>query len=63
VQAHALAEADAHKRLNLKELREASGISRHLSVPLVEYFDQIGLTKRDAVGRHFRSDPRKLFDG
>jgi hypothetical protein len=32
-------------------------------VPLVEYFDQIGLTKRDAVGRHFRSDPRKLFDG
>ena len=63
VQAHALAEADAHKRLNLKELREATGISRHLSVPLVEYFDQIGLTKRDAVGRHFRSDPRKLFDG
>jgi len=63
VQAHALAEADANKRLNLKELREASGISRHLSVPLVEYFDQIGLTKRDAVGRHFRSDPRKLFDG
>jgi selenocysteine-specific elongation factor len=63
VQAHALAEADEHKRLNLKELREASGISRHLSVPLVEYFDQIGLTKRDAVGRHFRSDPRKLFEG
>jgi selenocysteine-specific elongation factor len=63
VRAHALAEADAHKRLNLKELRESSGISRHLSVPLVEYFDQIGLTKRDAVGRHFRSDPRKLFDG
>ena len=63
VQAHALAEADAHKRLNLKELREASGISRHLSVPLVEYFDQIGLTKRDAVGRHFRSDPRKVFEG
>ncbi len=63
LQAHALAEADAHKRLNLKELREASGISRHLSVPLVEYFDQIGLTKRDAVGRHFRSDPRKVFEG
>jgi selenocysteine-specific elongation factor len=63
LQAHALAEADANKRLNLKELREASGISRHLSVPLVEYFDQIGLTKRDAVGRHFRSDPRKVFEG
>jgi len=63
VQAHALAEADANKRLNVKELREATGISRHLSVPLVEYFDQIGLTKRDEVGRHFRRDPRKVFEG
>ena len=44
-------------------LCEASGISRHLSVPLVEYFDQIGLTQRDAVGRHFRRDPRKVFEG
>jgi len=61
LQAHTLAEADEHKRLNLKELREASGISRHLSVPLVEYFDQIGLTKSDAVGRHFRSDRPKVF--
>jgi selenocysteine-specific elongation factor len=63
VRAHALAEADPHKRLNVKELREATGISRHLSVPLVEYFDQIGLTKRDDVGRHFRRDPRKVFEG
>jgi selenocysteine-specific elongation factor len=63
VSAQGLAETDANKRLNLKELRETTGISRHLSVPLVEYFDQIGLTKRDAVGRHFRSDPRKLFEG
>ena len=60
--AYLLAEADAHKRLNVKELRESTGISRHLSVPLVEYFDQIGLTKRDEVGRHFRRDPRKVFD-
>ena len=60
--AYLLAEADAHKRLNVKELRESTGISRHLSVPLVEYFDQIGLTKRDELGRHFRRDPRKVFD-
>jgi selenocysteine-specific elongation factor len=60
-QAHALAMADANKRLNVKELREATGVSRHLSVPLVEYFDAIGLTKRDEVGRHFRHDPRKVF--
>ena len=57
-----LAEADANKRLNVKDLRETTGISRHLSVPLVEYFDEIGLTKRDEVGRHFRRDPRKVFE-
>jgi hypothetical protein len=34
-----------------------------LSVPLVEYFDAIGLTKRDEVGRHFRRDPRLVFGG
>ena len=56
-----LAEADPNKRLNVKELRESTGISRHLSVPLVEYFDEIGLTKRDDVGRHFRRDPRKVL--
>jgi selenocysteine-specific elongation factor len=63
VQAYELAQADPNKRLNVKELRESTGISRHLSVPLVEYFDQIGLTKRDEVGRHFRRDPRKVFEG
>jgi len=60
--AHELALSDPNQRLNLKELRERTGISRHLSVPLVEYFDQIGLTKRDEVGRHFRRDPRKVFE-
>jgi selenocysteine-specific elongation factor len=61
-QAFALAERDPNRRLNVKELREGTGISRHLSVPLVEYFDEIGLTKRDEVGRHFRRDPRKVFE-
>jgi selenocysteine-specific elongation factor len=59
--AYALAQADENKRLNVKELRESTGVSRHLSVPLVEYFDAIGLTKRDEVGRHFRRDPRLVF--
>ncbi len=59
--AYALAEADPNKRLNVKALREATGVSRHLSMPLVEYFDEIGLTKRDEIGRHFRRDPRKVF--
>ena len=59
--AFVLAENDTNKRLNVKELRESTGVSRHLSVPLVEYFDAINLTKRDEVGRHFRRDPRKVF--
>ena len=61
--AHALAMADPHHRLNVKDLREAVGTSRHLSMPLVEYFDQIGLTQRDEVGRHFKRDPRKMLGG
>ena len=61
--AHELAMADPHRRLNVKDLREAVGTSRHLSMPLVEYFDQIGLTQRDAVGRHFKRDPRKMLGG
>ncbi|MBL8330178.1 MAG: selenocysteine-specific translation elongation factor [Rubrivivax sp.] len=59
--AQALAQADAHQRLNVREMREKMGISRHLSVPLVEFFDQVGLTARDALGRHFKRDPRKMF--
>jgi selenocysteine-specific elongation factor len=59
----ALAQKDANHRLNMREMREELGISRHLSVPLVEYFDQIGLTARDALGRHFKRDPQKMFGG
>jgi selenocysteine-specific elongation factor len=56
-----LAKADASQRLNVREMREQLGISRHMSVPLVEFFDQIGLTARDEIGRHFKRDPRKMF--
>jgi len=63
LRAKALADADANHRLNVRDLRESVGVSRHLSVPLVEYFDEIGLTERDAVGRHFKRDPRKMFGG
>jgi len=61
VQAQALAQADEHQRLNVKTYREATGISRHLSLPLVEFFDHIGFTKRDAVGRKIRRDAREMF--
>ena len=63
LRAKALADADANHRLNVRELRESVGVSRHLSVPLVEFFDEVGLTERDAVGRHFKRDPHRLFGG
>ncbi len=61
VQAQALAEKDENRRLNVKTYREATGISRHLSMPLVEFFDHLGFTKRDPVGRKIRRDAREMF--
>ena len=61
--AHQLAQADEHRRLNVKTYRETTGISRHLSIPLVEFFDQIGFTKRDAIGRKVRRDAKEMFGG
>jgi selenocysteine-specific elongation factor len=61
VQAQALAERDEHRRLNVKAYRESTGVSRHLSMPLVEFFDHIGFTKRDPEGRKIRRDAREMF--
>jgi selenocysteine-specific elongation factor len=60
-QAQTLADADPHRRLNVKLYRETTGISRHLSIPLVEFFDHIGFTKRDPIGRKIRKDARTMF--
>jgi selenocysteine-specific elongation factor len=59
--AQALADADPHRRLNVKVYRETTGISRHLSIPLVEFFDHIGFTKRDPIGRKIRKGARAMF--
>jgi selenocysteine-specific elongation factor len=56
-----LCERDPHHRLNVKTLRESTGMSRHLSLPLVEFFDHIGFTKRSKEGRHVRRDARTVF--
>jgi selenocysteine-specific elongation factor len=63
LRAQTLAQADEHQRLNVKTYRETTGISRHLSLPLVEFFDHIGFTKRDPVGRKIRRDAREMFAG
>jgi selenocysteine-specific elongation factor len=59
--AQSLADADPHRRLNVKLYRETTGISRHLSIPLVEFFDHIGFTRRDPVGRKIRKDAQTMF--
>ncbi|MDO9074634.1 MAG: selenocysteine-specific translation elongation factor [Rubrivivax sp.] len=61
--AQKLARADPQKRLNVKDLRESLGLSRHLSVPLVEFFDEVGFTKRDPEGRKIRRDATDMFGG
>jgi selenocysteine-specific elongation factor len=61
--AQKLAREDANKRLNVKVLRESLGLSRHISVPLVEFFDQVGFTKRDPEGRKIRRDATEMFGG
>ena len=63
LRAQTLAQTDEHQRLNVKTYRETTGISRHLSLPLVEFFDHIGFTKRDPVGRKIRRDAREMFSG
>ncbi len=63
LRAQTLARADEHQRLNVKTYRETTGISRHLSLPLVEFFDHIGFTKRDPVGRKIRRDAQEMFGG
>ncbi len=61
LRAQQLAQTDEHQRLNVKTYRETTGISRHLSLPLVEFFDHIGFTKRDPVGRKIRRDAKEMF--
>ena len=58
-----LTRAEEHRRLNVKDLRESLGLSRHLSLPLVEFFDQVGFTKRDPEGRRVRRDATEMFGG
>ncbi len=63
LEAQRLARAEEHRRLNVKDLRESLGLSRHLSLPLVEFFDQVGFTKRDPEGRRVRRDATEMFGG
>lgn len=42
--------------LTVGQFREATGITRHLVMPLLEYFDRIGFTRRFDIGRQIRRE-------
>jgi len=42
--------------LTVGRFREATGVSRHMVMPLLEFFDRIGFTRRVKDGRHIRSE-------
>lgn len=46
--------------LTVGRFREAAGIGRNLTMPLLEFFDAQGLTTRIAAGRRIRSEGRAI---
>ena len=50
------AQAHPEQLLTIGHYREATKISRHMVMPLMEFFDKIGFTRRMKDGRQIRSD-------
>jgi selenocysteine-specific elongation factor len=46
--------------LTVGRFRETAGIGRNMTLPLLEFFDERGLTVRIAEGRRIRADWRDL---
>jgi len=49
--------------LTVGRFREATGIGRNVTMPVLEFFDKVGLTTRRANGRSVRPGRAALFDG
>jgi len=48
--------------LTVGRFREATGIGRNATMPMLEFFDKVGFTTRRADGRRVRPDRIALFD-
>jgi len=48
--------------LTVGQFREATGIGRNVTMPVLEFFDKVGFTVRRANGRVVRPDRAGLFD-
>ena len=60
---HAQACAQAHPEgiLTVGQFREATGISRHATMPVLEFFDRLGFTRRHQDGRRIRVEAETIF--
>ena len=52
----------AEKILTVGQFREATGISRHATMPMLEFFDRVGFTMRHQDGRRIRVAPETIFE-
>ena len=48
--------------LTVGQFREATGISRHATMPVLEFFDRLGFTRRHQDGRRIRVEPETIFE-
>ena len=60
--AEAVAEDSPGGVLTVGRFREAAGIGRNVTMPVLEFFDKVGLTTRRANGRSVRPGRAALFD-
>lgn len=61
--AEAVAAAHPQSLLTVGQFRDAAGIGRNLTMPLLEHFDASGFTIRIHEGRRIRGDRRAIFGG
>ena len=59
--AQKVADTSPERLLTVGRFREATGIGRHMTRPLLEFFDAVGFTQRLNEGRHVRRDAAAIF--
>ena len=60
-QAQRVAEGNAAGLLTVGQFREATSISRHATMPVLEFFDRVGFTRRVNEGRQIREGWSEVF--
>ena len=59
--AHACAASHEQAILTVGHFREATGIGRNATMPVLEFFDRVGLTTRFKDGRKMRGAVEAIF--